>query len=143
MNKCLLSKAVILATIKHKNQVDKGGNPYILHPLKVMLRMDTNRERIVAVLHDIIEDTDTTLENLKCMGFDDDIIQAIDSITRRDGEIYIDYIRRCKQNTIARKVKLADLEDNSDLSRIKNLTDKDYNRLKRYKKAKEILLKED
>lgn len=132
----LLDKAIIIATKAHQGQVDKGGDDYILHPIRVMTKLDTEEERIVGVLHDVIEDTNVTYDFLKKEGFSDEII----TITRGKKESYMDYIRKVKTNKISKKVKIADLEDNMDISRIKKPTKKDYDRLKKYEKAKRILL---
>lgn len=130
-----LADAVILAYIAHEDQVDRGGNKYILHPLRVMQQMDTNEECIVAILHDVIEDTDIPLEYLREQGYSETVVEAIDCLTRREGESYMHFIKRAKQNPIARKVKIADIKDNMDLSRIPEPTEKDYSRMKRYEKA--------
>ena len=123
---------------------DKGGKPYIEHLLFVANKMETEEEKIVALLHDIVEDIEgITLDTLRQMGYSEKIIQAVDSMTKRKGEDYEDYLKRVKQNPIARKVKLADIEHNMDLSRIENPTEKDYERIeKKYKKALKILNKE-
>jgi len=135
-----LEKAIIIATQAHEGQVDKGGNPYILHPLRVMLKMTTKESMITAVLHDVLEDTEVTIEDLQQAGFSEEIIAAVVALTRQEGEIYMDFIKRAKLNPIARHVKLGDLEDNTDLSRIPNPTDQDYSRINRYKKAIQKLL---
>lgn len=135
-----LNRAIILAVQAHTGQVDKGGNPYILHPLRVMLKMPDEKTRIVAVLHDVLEDTPLTLEDLRKEGFSEDILEALDHLTRREGESYKKFIRRAKQHPISRLVKLEDIEDNSDLSRIPNPSEEDFKRLERYKWAKKELL---
>jgi len=137
-----LSQAICIATTAHTGQFDKGGNPYILHPLRIMLKMDSNEERIVAVLHDVIEDTNVLISELRKVFFDE-IANAILALTRNHNESYIDFIRRCKQNDLARKVKIADIEDNMDLSRIDNPTEEDYKRVKKYEKAWRELNKND
>ncbi|NQF13833.1 HD domain-containing protein [Brevibacillus sp. HB1.3] len=135
-----LEKAIVIATQAHAGQVDKGGNPYILHPLRIMLKMSTVETMISAVLHDVLEDTDVTVEELRNEGFSEEIIAAVIALTRNDDETYMEFVGRTKQNPIARLVKLGDLEDNSDLSRIPEPTEKDYERLLRYKRAiKELL----
>ncbi|MCY6372639.1 GTP pyrophosphokinase [Clostridium ganghwense] len=136
----LLSKAIIIATKAHEGVTDKGGHPYILHPLRVMTKMNDDISRIVAVLHDTVEDTDITFEYLRKEGFSEEIVNAINSVTRRENETYMEFVSRCKQNAIGKKVKLADIEDNSDITRISNPTTKDYDRLKKYEKAKRELL---
>lgn len=136
MRMSYLEKAISLSVDKHKGQVDKGGIPYILHPLYVMTKMETETEKIAAVLHDIIEDTDVTFNDLKNIGFSDEVLSVLDCLTRRNGEDYFNYINRIKTNRIAVKVKLADLEHNMDLRRIKDLTDEDIIRsVKKYKRA--------
>lgn len=135
----MLSETIILATKMHNGQFDKANAPYILHPLRVMLQMETEEEMICAVLHDILEDTPVTAEGLKEMGYSDEIITAISCLTKKENEDYFDFIKRAKQNSIAKKVKKADLSDNMSLDRIKNKTEKDYQRLEKYKKALELL----
>lgn len=136
----ILSKAIILATQYHYGQVDKAGKQYILHPLRVMFKVNSIEEKIVAVLHDVLEDTKCTYQNLKEIGLSNELIESIYSLTRQNNESYMDFIKRCKQNAIARIVKLSDLDDNCDLSRIENPTEKDYARVKKYKKAINELL---
>ena len=137
-----LEKAIVLATTAHQGQTDKGGHPYILHPLRIMMRMKSEDEMIVAVLHDVIEDTTITYEDLEKEGFASSIIESITALTRKPSEDYMDFINRCKQNEIARKVKMQDISDNMNLSRMgdMDLTDKDYSRQKKYAKALRILL---
>ncbi|MGG1266408.1 HD domain-containing protein [Brevibacillus laterosporus] len=89
-----LEKAIVIATKAHAGQVDKGGNPYILHPLRVMLKMGTEEEMIVAVLHDVIEDTKVNVDDLKRAGFTESVIDAVIALTRQDGERYMDFIER-------------------------------------------------
>ncbi|MED1665714.1 HD domain-containing protein [Brevibacillus laterosporus] len=135
-----LEKAIVIATKAHADQVDKGGNPYILHPLRVMLKMSTEEEMIAAVLHDVIEDTKVNADDLKRAGFTESVIDAVIALTRQDGETYMDFIKRAKQNPIARTVKIRDIEDNCDLTRISNPSDQDHSRMKRYKKAIQELM---
>ncbi|MFL0195222.1 GTP pyrophosphokinase [Clostridium sp. WILCCON 0269] len=131
----MLNKAIQIAVKAHEGQVDKGENPYILHPLRVMLSCNSEIERICAVLHDVVEDTSVTLEDIRKEGFPDEIVNALDCLTRRRGESYEDFIERVLKNKIACNVKLADLSDNMDLTRISNPTDKDEKRIKKYRKA--------
>lgn len=123
---------------------DKGGRPYIEHLLFVANKMETEEEKIVALLHDIVEDIEgITLDTLRQMGYSEKIVKAVDAMTKRKGEDYEDYLKRVKQNPIARKVKLADIKHNMDLSRIENPTEKDYERIeKKYKKALKLLNKD-
>jgi (p)ppGpp synthase/HD superfamily hydrolase len=130
-----LEIAIKLAVDAHQGQRDKAGRAYILHPLKVMLQMSSEEEMIVAVLHDIVEDTDYTLDMLQELGFAHEIIAAIDCLTRRDNEPYDAFIARIKTHEIARKVKLADIEDNIDITRLSELRERDLDRLKRYHRA--------
>jgi (p)ppGpp synthase/HD superfamily hydrolase len=130
-----LEKAIDLAYRMHKNQKDRYGKPYIFHPLRVMNKMSTDKEKIVAVLHDVIEDTGLTYKDLCDAGFSEEIIDAIASISKQDDEEYFDYINRVMQNKLACKVKLADLEDNMDIRRIEIITEKDTERFNKYSKA--------
>jgi (p)ppGpp synthase/HD superfamily hydrolase len=130
-----LTKAILIATGKHDGQYDKGGNPYILHPLRLMLKAENDTDRIVAVLHDVIEDTDYTIRDLLADGFEQEIIDALDCLTKRKGETYDEFIQRIKPNALAKAVKLLDLKDNMDITRIENPDQKDYDRLKKYEKA--------
>src|SRR5258708_1870513 len=118
-----IEDALQLALRIHRGQVDKNGAPYILHPLRVMARMQTDTERIVAVLHDVVEDSrgkpnQVTLEDLRRMDYSEEVVGAINAVTNREGESYEDFVKRSKQNPISRRVKLADLEDNMDVRRL-------------------------
>ena len=130
-----LERAILIAAQAHLAQVDKSGAPYILHPLRVMLRTESNVEMIVAVLHDLVEDTEWTLSDLRREGFSESVLQAIDSLTRRPGESYPQFVDRVKINPVARVVKLADLEDNMDVKRLHSMGDSDFSRLKAYHQA--------
>ncbi|MBQ6421379.1 MAG: GTP pyrophosphokinase [Clostridia bacterium] len=131
-----------IATRAHRGQTDKGGNPYILHPATVASFVDTPCEKTVAWLHDVVEDTPTTLADLTNYGFPQQIVSAIDAITRRDGEDRQTYLDRVKNNGIARTVKIADLKHNSDLSRISQnrpLTANDHARVEKYREEIKFL----
>ena len=130
-----LEDAIALAVQAHRGQVDKAGQPYILHPLRVLFRLESEEERIVAVLHDVIEDTPTTPADLRALGYSEEILQALDCVTNRANETYEAFIERAASNPLARRVKLADLEDNMDLRRMRTLTDHDQQRLQRYLRA--------
>ncbi|GGA10791.1 hypothetical protein GCM10008018_65090 [Paenibacillus marchantiophytorum] len=130
-----LTKAIFIAAKAHDGQTDKGGNPYILHPIRLASKAETTEESIVAVLHDVVEDSDITLFDLKKEGFSSSIIEALDCLTRRADESYAQFIQRIKLNPLATQVKLLDLEDNSNISRIPNPTDSDYERMDTYKQA--------
>ena len=131
----MLEKALILAAKAHTGQVDKGGAPYILHPIRVMLACEGEKEKIVALLHDTLEDTALTAADLRREGFPAEIVQAVLCLTRRQGEDYMAYIARVCENPLAAEVKYADLQDNLDLSRIPNPTEKDFARIRKYEQA--------
>ena len=124
----------------HKNQLRKDGSNYLDHIKNVAanFNMGSNRH-IVSLLHDVVEDSDMTIEDLKNEGFSEEICAAVDSITRRESEKYFDYIDRVKINSIARDVKIADLKDNIDLSKFKTISNDDISRTKRYLKAMQII----
>lgn len=131
-----LERAVAIAAEGHAGQVDKAGAPYILHPLRLMLAVGTNDERIVAVLHDVVEDCPGwTFDRLRVEGFADHVIAALDSVTKRDGEDYIAFVLRAAVNPVGRQVKLADLADNCDLTRIAAPVQKDLDRVEKYRRA--------
>lgn len=139
----LLERAIVIAMESHQGQIDKAGKAYILHPLRVMLVMKTEEEMIVAVLHDAVEDSNVTLEDLKFQGFPEDVLGAIACITKKSGEPYYDYIQRIKKNPLAFRVKIADLRDNMNLQRIPNPKPEDFDRVEKYKKALAILQDEE
>jgi (p)ppGpp synthase/HD superfamily hydrolase len=134
-----LGRAVAIASEAHQSQTDKAGAPYILHPLRVMQRMETEAEKIVAILHDVVEDTDWTIERLRAEAFSEEVLTAINCLTKSDGESYDDFILRASSNSLARKVKLADLEDNMDIRRIGELTEKDIQRIQKYHRVWQML----
>lgn len=107
-----LTTAIRIAAELHHGQVDKSGLPYILHPLRVMLAMDDDLSRTVAVLHDVAEDCEDGWQALHDAGFSDEVLDAIDHLTRREGETYEGFIQRARLSPIARKVKIADIRDN-------------------------------
>lgn len=132
---CMLGKAIAIAAKAHEGQIDKAGKAYILHTLRVMMKMDTEEAMIIAVLHDTVEDTNVTIESLRQEGFSENILTAVDALTRKQPEPYTDFIERIKMNPLAIEVKIADLEDNSDLSRIDNPTEQDHKRNEKYMAA--------
>ena len=134
-----LGKAISIAAQAHEGQRDKAGAPYILHPLRVMLKMKTEDEMIVAVLHDVIEDSDLTIDLLRQEGFASEILAAIVCLTRSDDEEYGKFIERTKRNPLAIKVKIADLEDNLEVARLKEVTAADAERIEKYRQALQIL----
>lgn len=131
----LLEKALQIATDAHIYQVDKAGKSYIFHPIRVANRCNNDNERIVALLHDTIEDMEVTAEYLLIEGFPRNIVDAILSVTRNKDESYEDFIKRSRLNPIGRQVKIHDLEDNMDITRLSELTEKDLVRLNKYLKA--------
>ena len=124
----------------HKNQVDKNGIPYIFHPVHLAEQMTTEDEICVALLHDVVEDSGYTLEDLKMAGFNESILAALRLLTHGDNVPYMDYIAAIKNNPLATKIKLADLSHNSDLARLDKVTEKDLKRVEKYKKAREVLV---
>jgi (p)ppGpp synthase/HD superfamily hydrolase len=134
-----LERAIRIATEAHEGQKDKAGAPYILHVLRVMLSMTSDAERIVAVLHDVVEDTPWTLDALRAEGFGADIVAAIGCLTHREGETYDAFIQRVSTNDMSRRVKLADLADNANLSRFQAPTEQDRARVLKYEKAMQLL----
>lgn len=138
-----LERAIEIAASAHAGQHDKAGQPYVLHPLRVMLSVSSDEERIAAVLHDIVEDTSWTVDDLRQEGFSDVVIEAVTALTKTAGESRIEAARRAAKNTVARAVKLADITDNMDLSRIPDPTASDYARMEEYKAVKTLLLEAD
>lgn len=135
-----LERAVEIAARAHAGQRDKAGEPYILHPLRVMLSLGGEHERMAAVLHDVVEDIPVTLEDLAREGFPPEVLEAIDALTKRNGERRPDAAARAVRNPIARAVKLADLKDNMDLSRLPGPTESDFARLREYEEVRRLLL---
>ena len=132
-----LAKAIEIAASAHSEQKDKGGSPYILHPIRVMMSLNTEEEKIVGVLHDVVEDSeDWNFDRLREEGFAEDIVSALKSVTKQsDAENYEAFIERARRNQIGRNVKIADLRDNLDVTRIGTLKEKDLLRINKYKNA--------
>ena len=135
----LTKKALRLSFVAHKDQLDKSGMPYVYHPFHVAEQMETEETVVVALLHDVVEDTDYTLDDLHAMGFPDNVVEALALMTHDDSVPYLDYVAKLKSNTIARAVKLADLRHNSDLSRMDKVDDKALERVEKYKAAIRLL----
>ena len=131
----LLEKALKIAVKAHAGQVDKAGKPYIFHPIRVCCKCFTDEEKIVALLHDTIEDTGITAEDLLSEGFPHNIVDAVLSVSRNEDESYEDFVKRTRLNPLGKAVKLHDLEDNMDISRLEEVTEKDLARLNKYIKA--------
>lgn len=135
----LLDKAIKLAEKYHEGQVDRGGKPYIGHPLRVMEGVETFEEKILAVLHDVLEDCDVSAEQLIEEGIPKELVEKLKILCKGKNEDYFQYINRITNDKATINVKLSDLRDNMDLNRLKQITEKDIKRLEKYKKAKEIL----
>lgn len=138
-----LERAIEIAASAHAGQVDKAGQPYILHPLRLMFAVKSMHERMTAVLHDVVEDTEITIDVLRSEGFPAEVLDAVLAITKAKGESRIEAAMRAAQNSVARAVKLADVRDNMDLSRITQPTEKDFARLKEYEQVLALLLSHD
>ena len=123
----------------HKDQIDKSGMPYVFHPFHLAEQMADENTTIVALLHDVIEDTEYTLDDLRKFGFAEDVLSAISLMTHADDVPYMEYVVKIKTNPIAKAVKLADLKHNSDMSRLDRITQIDEERAKKYKQAIELL----
>lgn len=136
----MTKKAIKLMFEKHKDQVDKSGMPYVFHPFHLAEQMDDEETTITALLHDIVEDTDTTFDDLRKLGFSDNVINALKLMTHDKNIDYFEYVKNISKNPIARKVKIKDLEHNMDTSRLDEVTDKDLERVKKYKKCHKYLL---
>lgn len=135
-----LDRAIQIAVKAHRHQTDKYGAPYILHPLRVMQLGRTDEERIVGVLHDVVEDTEWTFGDLRKEGFSEKIIAALDCVTKRsDDEDYDEFVARTRTNKLATRVKLNDLTDNMDIRRMKEVKEKDLKRLNKYLRAYQLL----
>ncbi len=134
-----LERAIEIAKAAHDGQKNKDGTPYITHPFKLMESMDTTDEKIAAILHDVVEDSDVTIEDLRAEGFSETILSVVDTLTHKPDESYSDYIKRVAGNPITRKIKKADLKDNMDQRRIPNPTDKDRSRIKKYEEAYKVI----
>ncbi len=139
----LIKKALQLSFIAHKDQVDKTGLPYIYHPLHLAYQLEDEYEIVTALLHDVVEDTSYTFEDLKQLGFPNEVIEALHYLTHDPSVSYENYIKKIKQNKLARKVKQEDLKHNSDLSRLNIITIKDIERNKKYKNALDYLEKDE
>ena len=135
----LSKKAMLIAYHAHRYHVDKGGMPYIFHPLHLAEQMDTEYSVITALLHDVIEDSDISLEDLKAEGFPEPILEALSLLTHEKQVPYLEYVQRLKGNELARKIKLADLTHNSDVSRLSVQDDSSRQRFEKYQRAIALL----
>ena len=127
----------------HEGQTDRSGLPYIFHPYHLAEQMTNETETAAALLHDVIEDTDMTADDLRSVGISEEIITAVTLLTHEKDTDYFDYVRRLKSNPAARAVKLADLDHNSDTTRLDTVTQHDLDRLEKYKRARRIILGEE
>ena len=128
-------KAIKLCFDAHEGQKDRSGLPYVTHPLHVAEQMDDENSTIAALLHDVVEDTDYTFEDIEKMGFGNKVVDALKLLTHDKSVPYLEYVEALKDNEIARKVKIADLHHNSDLTRLDHITSKDIERILKYRKA--------
>ncbi len=133
-------RALDLARRRHAGQLDKAGQPYIGHPERVASGFEDDFLKTVAILHDLVEDTETTLTEIE-QEFGHEVAAEVDALTRRGGEVYMDYVKRCAGRPAARQVKKADLKDNLDLSRLPEVLAQDIHRVERYREAMEFLLR--
>lgn len=130
-----IERAIQIAAKAHEGQKDRAGQPYLLHPLRIMMQMDTLEKMIIAALHDVVEDSQWTLDDLQQEGFSETVVDAVDALSKREGEGYDAYIERVKLNPTAIPIKLGDLQDNADIMRLNRLTENDWERLNRYHRA--------
>jgi (p)ppGpp synthase/HD superfamily hydrolase len=139
-----LERAIEIAVAAHKGMKDKGGNPYILHPLRIMISLTTEDERIVGVLHDVVEDCpEWTFERLQAEGFSERVLISLKSVTKDSNDNdYQAFVERAKSDPVGRMVKIADIKDNLDVTRIGDLRAEDIARINRYKKALQVLIDE-
>ena len=133
-------KALKLCFEAHRDQVDKTGLPYVFHPFHLAEQMTDEETTVCALLHDVVEDADYTLDDLKEMGFSQSVLEALSLLTHEEGVPYMDYVKSIKANEIARAVKIADLRHNSDVTRLDTLTEWDIARNEKYAEALKILL---
>ena len=132
---CIIEKSLRIALDAYRGQKDKAGNQYILHPLRIMEKMSTDIEKSAAILHDVIEDSDLTADDLINAGIPAAGVEAVTALTKEDGEDYDDFIQRVKLNDLARKIKIADIEDNINVLRLGELKDKDLQRVAKYHRS--------
>lgn len=129
----MIEKALEIILKYHKGQTDRAGLPYVLHPITVMTMVDTELEKVVALLHDTVEDTELTLDHVKEI-FGDTVAEAVGLLTHKKGDSYTQYVEKLAYHPIARKVKMADLIHNMDITRLKRPVQRDYDRVRKYKK---------
>ena len=137
----MTKKALKLSFEAHKDQIDKSGMPYVYHPFHLAEQMKDEDTTIVALLHDVVEDTYITVDDIRKMGFNEEVCEALKLMTHDDNVPYIEYVKKLKSNPIAKAVKIADLAHNSDLTRLDIVDEKALMRVEKYKRAMEQLLK--
>ena len=135
----MTKRAMKLCFAAHRDQTDKSGMPYVFHPFHVAEQMETEDEVCVALLHDVVEDTELTLYDLRAAGMGDEVLAAIDLLSHDPGVPYLEYVASVAENELARRVKVADLRHNCDLTRLDAPTERDRERIKKYHKALEVL----
>ena len=138
----LTKKALLIAYNAHMGQYDRSGLPYIFHPYHLAEMMEDEYSVCAALLHDTVEDTDMTIEDIRNEGFPEEVVHALELLTHKDGVDYFDYVRAIRSDPLAVRVKLADLSHNSDLSRLDNVSERDRERIKKYEQARRILLED-
>ena len=131
----LIETSLHIALRAYAGKTDKAGREYILHPLRVMAKMETDLERSAALLHDVIEDSEITAEDLLAAGIPAEVVEAVQFLTKRENEEYQDFVARAKKNKLAANVKIADIEDNIDVLRLTSLDERDLARIKKYHSA--------
>jgi (p)ppGpp synthase/HD superfamily hydrolase len=135
----LTKKAMMIAYNAHQGQLDVAGSPYIFHPFHLAEQMQTEEQTATALLHDVVEDTGVTFDQLRTQGIPETVLEAVRLLTHAEGVEYMDYVAALKHNPIAKTVKLADLAHNSDLTRLDSVNEQDMQRIEKYRKAKELL----
>ena len=135
----MIEKALKLILTHHEGQTDRAGKPYVLHPITVMTYVETDVEKVVALLHDIVEDTDVTLDHVREI-FGDTVAEAVGLLTHLEGDTYTQYVEKLAYHPIARKVKMADMKHNMDISRIPYPKQKDFDRVRKYEKKLRYLI---
>jgi hypothetical protein len=135
----MLGKAIVIAVKAHEGVMSQDGTPFVLHPMRLMMAALGTEDKIVAILHDTVEDTDVTLDSLKEEGFSGEVLAALDCVSRRQGEGYEDFIMRIRPNEMARRVKLLDLRDNIDLTRLTKVGRYELDRAGKYHRAIQYL----
>ncbi len=138
-----LQRALEIAVVAHRGQLGKDGVPYVLHPIRLMLSLDGADARIAALLHDVVEDTDVELSDLRAEGFSEAVLDAVELLTKVEGEDYDEYVQRLRSHPVAKAVKMADLRDNMNITRLADVADRDLARLRKYHRVWKLLSSPD